>query len=199
LVGRTLRTLRDDARKVMFLQTTDGVAILGYAGLGATAKGTEPADWMSAVLRGLNLPLEQSLSVLANAMKAQFPRHMARLPSGMTHNVAIPAIVGEEVRLYAILPPDGKGLSYRPTRVVGRTPTRTPRLGVEGSGLRYLLRDRKWIRPLLRVVKAFDRDQISAYTVADHLAKLNYEVHLKDKTVGPNCIIACRHREPNAQ
>lgn len=45
---------RDDARKVMFLDTTDGVAILGYAGLGTTALGTEPADWMSAVLRGRN-------------------------------------------------------------------------------------------------------------------------------------------------
>ena len=45
------RSPKDDARKVMFLETTDGVAILGYAGLGATARGTEPADWMSAVLR----------------------------------------------------------------------------------------------------------------------------------------------------
>lgn len=45
---------KDDARKVMFLESTDGAAILGYAGLGATARGTEPADWMSAVLRGRN-------------------------------------------------------------------------------------------------------------------------------------------------
>jgi hypothetical protein len=49
----------------MFLETTDDVAILGYAGLGATALGTKPADWMSAVLRGRNLPLEKSLEVLA--------------------------------------------------------------------------------------------------------------------------------------
>jgi len=35
---------REDARKVMLLEPTDGVAILGYAGLGATALGTEPAD-----------------------------------------------------------------------------------------------------------------------------------------------------------
>jgi len=51
------RPPKDDARKVMFLETTDAVAILGYAGLGATALGAEPADWMSAVLRGRNLPL----------------------------------------------------------------------------------------------------------------------------------------------
>ena len=36
---------RDNARKIMFLETKDGVAILGYAGLGATALGSEPSDW----------------------------------------------------------------------------------------------------------------------------------------------------------
>src|SRR5262245_31137533 len=68
------RPPKDNARKVMFLETNDGMAILGYAGLGATARGTEPADWMSAVLRGRNLPLEQPLRILADALKAQFPR-----------------------------------------------------------------------------------------------------------------------------
>ena len=84
------RRPKDDARKVMFLVTTDGEAILGYAGLGATARGTEPADWMSAVLRGRNLPLEQSLGILANALKAQFPRHMGNVPA---HIVVISAFV----------------------------------------------------------------------------------------------------------
>ena len=73
------RSPKEDGRKVMFLETTDGVAILGYAGLGATALGTEPADWMSAVLRGRNLPLEQSLGVLAEAIKKQLPRHLVRI------------------------------------------------------------------------------------------------------------------------
>ena len=59
---------KDDARKVMFLESPDGVALVGYAGLGSTAMGTEPADWMSAVLRGRNFPLEKSLHVLARAI-----------------------------------------------------------------------------------------------------------------------------------
>ncbi len=42
----------------MLLDTTDGTAVLAYAGLGATAAGTEPSDWMSATLNGLNLPME---------------------------------------------------------------------------------------------------------------------------------------------
>lgn len=70
------RPAKEDGRKVMFLETTDGVAILGYAGLGATALGTEPADWISAVLRSRNLPLEQSLGKLAEAIKKQLPRHL---------------------------------------------------------------------------------------------------------------------------
>lgn len=64
---------KDDARKVMIPETTDAVAILGYAGLGATALGTEPADWMSNVLRGQNLPLEQSLYDKLNADLATLP------------------------------------------------------------------------------------------------------------------------------
>jgi len=75
--------IKDDARKLMFLETDDGVAILGYAGLGATALGTEPADWMSAVLRGRRLSVEASLSVLAEAVKRQLPRHLQRLPRGV--------------------------------------------------------------------------------------------------------------------
>ncbi len=50
---------RDDATKILTLEATDGVALIGYAGLGATAQGTEPANWMSAVLRGRNLTIEQ--------------------------------------------------------------------------------------------------------------------------------------------
>ena len=60
---------RDGARKIMMLDTADGVAILGYAGLGMTAAGTEPSDWMVRVLRGRTLSLEQSLSVLAQRFR----------------------------------------------------------------------------------------------------------------------------------
>jgi hypothetical protein len=137
------RPLRDDARKVMLLHTTDGVAILGYAGLGATALGTEPADWMSAVLRGRNLPLEQSLGTLADAMKRQFPRHMIRIPGdrGAAHSVFVPAFVGGEPRLYTIdlvFAPDRKTYAFRYTRHLVSKPAlvapRTPRMGLTGSG-----------------------------------------------------------------
>jgi hypothetical protein len=184
----------------MFLETSDGVAILGYAGLGATARGTEPADWMSAVLRGRNLPLEQSLAVLTEALKREFPRHMVGMPGQAVHNVMVPAFLGEEPRLYEIdlvLEPDGKKYFRYTRHVVNslKATPRTPRLGLAGSGAPYLTKSKKWVRSLLRMVKASDRRQVQPLAVADHLASLNHEVHLADKTVGPRCVVAWRHRK----
>lgn len=200
------RAPKDDARKVMFLETTDGTAIIGYAGLGATAHGTEPADWMSAVLRGRNLPLEQSLGVLADAMKRQLPQHMAQMPTPgeTTHNTLITAFVGSEVRyytIYLVFAPDRKSYQFRYTRHVAnnRTSTsdRAPRFGAGGTGGIYLARDRRWMRPLLRLVRAYDRGQVPPHLVADHLARLNSDVYLgvSDKSVGPRCIVAWRNKK----
>lgn len=192
---------KDDARKLMFLETVDGVAILGYAGLGATALGTEPADWMSNVLRGRNLPLEQSLMVLADAMRKQFPRHMARMPGpgAPAHAVVATAFLNGEVRVYAIelvFAPDRKDFSFRCTRPVPPGPVaRTPQLAFAGSGARHLAQDRQRIRSLLRLVRAYDRDKVSSTAVADYLATLNLEVHKKDGTVGPRCIVAWRNKK----
>lgn len=200
------RAPKDDARKVMFLETKDGVSILGYAGLGATAIGTEPADWMSAVLRGRNLPLEQSLGVLADAMKKEFPRHMLQMPGkgGPAHNILVTAFLVNEVRLYTIdleFAPDRRNYQFRYTRhVSGDSPThmaRTPRIGLGGSGALHLMRDKRWIRPLLRLISAYDCGRVSSHAVSDHLASLNNEVHIgtKDNTVGPRCIVAWRNRK----
>lgn len=200
------RAPKDDGHKVMFLETADGVAILGYAGLGATAKGTEPADWMSAALRGRNLSLEQSLGVLSRATREQFPQHMVRMPANSTaaHHVIVPAFLDGEPRLYTIdlvFAPDRKSYQFRYTRhVASRSPgiaPRTPRLGLGGSGAFCLTQDRKWMRELLRVVRANERGQVSPDTVADFLANLNNDVHLTvpDKSVGPRCIVAWRYRK----
>lgn len=200
------RSPRDDARKVLFLQTNDGVAFLGYAGLGATALGTEPTDWMSAVLRGRNVPQEQSLSILAEALKKQFPRHMLKMPGndGPVHNVVVTAFLGTDVRLYSIdlfFTPDRMKYSFRFTRhVTSISPNGwTPRLGIAGSGSIVLMHEKRWIRPLLRLSKAYDHGRISAYALADHLAKLNNDVHMQCDTVGPRCIVAWRNIKGGSQ
>ena len=194
------RPPKDDGRKVMFLETTDGVAILGYAGLGATARGTEPADWMGAVLRGRNLPLEQSLGVLADAMQRQFPRHMVRMAGrgGVAHNVIVPAFLGKEPRLYSIdlvFAADRKSYKFRYTRHVNPGGSSTPQLGIGGSGALHLMRNNKWMRNLLRVVRSNERGNASTNAVADYLATLNNGVAMVDKSVGPRCIVAWRFRK----
>jgi hypothetical protein len=208
LVDRRLsyktRPPKDDARKFVFLETTDGVAFLAYAGLGATARGTEPADWMTAVLGGRNLPLEQALALLADAMRRELPPHMLKIPGdgGPVHSIFAPAFVDEDPRLYTIdlaFAPNRKSYQFRYTQHVNDLKLfKTPRVAVGGSGQAYLFREKKkWLRPLLRMVRAHDRGQLSALAVADHLAKLNNEVHLgtPDQSVGPRCIVAWRHRK----
>jgi len=202
------RPSKEDARKVMFLETTDGVAILGYAGLGATAQGTEPADWMSAVLRGRNLTLEQSLQVLADAMQRELPRHLIGMPGDgpSAHHVIVPAFLGKEPRLYTIdlvLAPDRRSYRFRYTRHVYKPQeavSSTPWIAMGGSGVPYLLQVKTWKRSLLQVVRANDRGVVSARGVANRLAKLNNDVHLaatdkSDNSVGPHCIVAWRFRK----
>lgn len=195
---------QDDGRKVMFLHTTDGVGILGYAGLGATALGTETADWMNAVLRCRSLPLDQSLQVLAAAIQRQIPPHLAPITGngGIEHHVLITAFRGNEFRLYSIHPvirPDRKAYRFQHTHYImePRAGVRVPaRLGICGDGARQLARNQTWKRPLLHIVRAYDRGAVSERAVADHLARLNYEVHLAnpDGLVGPRCIVGWRSR-----
>jgi hypothetical protein len=200
------RVVREDARKIMTLETRDGVALLAYAGLGATPRGTEPADWMSGVLRGRNLLMEESLGVLARAMKEQLPRHMVRMrgPGGPAHNLLIPAFVSGELRLYSIdlvFMPDRRKYFFRYTRhiidrTIGTKKPQAKRVAISGSGgLHLLKRDPRWARDLDRLTRASDQRKVSQQTVADHLAALNLSVHRVDRLVGPKCIVVWRNRQ----
>ena len=144
-----VRPPKEDGCKVMVLETTDGVAILGYAGLGATALGpTEPADWMSRVLRGRNLPLEHSLEVLVEAMKKQLPRHIAQI-NPPAHSVVVSAFLGKELRLYTIdlaIAADHK-CYFRYTRHVINQPPAPPRgyrVAMGGTGACHMKDKAKW-------------------------------------------------------
>jgi len=193
---------KDDARKIMLLDCSDGKAIIGYAGLGATTLGTEPSDWISNVLRGRNLPLEQCLVILGEAMKKQFPEHMAKMhgPSDPSHIFLISAMLKDKMLHYSIdlaFAPSKKDNSVRlncycDKSLMKKNIFRTPRILKTGSGAIYLDKCKTWYRPLINIVKAYDRGKVSSLAVADHLANINYKVHLgiKDKSVGPKCIVA---------
>jgi hypothetical protein len=198
----------DDAVKVMNLETTGGVGLLAYAGLGATSQGTQPSEWMSAVLRGRGgLTFEQALGVLSAAANKELPKHLARMPVG-AHFIIIPAFVrGVGARLYSIdnLVDRKTGrhwyryTSHQRTAEPGSRPSGRVALG--GSGGIYLARkDKAWARDLLSLVNAHDRGRVSDQVIADRLARLNYEAHqeVRGGTVGPRCIVVWRRR-PDAQ
>src|SRR4051812_4880848 len=64
----------------MALGAQDGSAFIGYAGLGITARGTEPADWMVNCLLDVNAPLEECLDVIADCANRELPRNLVTLP-----------------------------------------------------------------------------------------------------------------------
>ena len=190
------RTLTDNACKLLLLDTTDGVALLGYAGLGSTALGTEPCDWMARVLRGLNLPLEQSLRVLAGAVRTKIPGHLGPIPA---HHVVVPAFLNGDPKIYSIdivRPPGHANYFFRFTRHVSTRWHLPPRaVGIVGSGAVHLSRDRKWVRTFLKILAAHDAGRIAPQAVASYLARVNYQVSTRDKSVGPRCIVAWRFKK----
>ena len=196
-LSRKGRKPNDNARKIMTLETTDGNAIIGYAGLGATALDTEPADWMCAVLRGRNLPLEKSILTLAAAVKREFPKHILKMPPALAdHWFLVTALLDGKPAVYTIdfeLSPDRKRFRVNINKHV-RTPRGAPRFVLGGSGGPLLLKEPTWRREVLRLIRAHDQNRISPRLVADYLAALNYRMHLKDGSIGPDCIVAWHRR-----
>jgi hypothetical protein len=198
-LSRKGRPPKDDARKIVLLETTDGNAIIGYAGLGATARGTEPSDWMGRVLRGRNWPMEQALIALAAAMQDHLPKHLRQtaVRDIAAHSAIIPAFVGGKPGLYVIdmlVSGSGKTLGFNTQRLNGRSGIEwPPRIAVTGSGGMRLPPQNRWLRQLLRLLNAHDKGRIRAEVVADALARLSFEVHKRDSYTGPNCIVAWRH------
>jgi hypothetical protein len=195
----------DTGRKALLVYAKDGPAMLGYAGLGRTAGGKQPADWMADVIGNRVLTLEQALAVVYEAMRRQLPRHM-KMGRIDHHVVLAPALVDDEARLYSIeMMRTFQGrLFHRAQKFISK---RRPgsagtdlRFAVAGTGGEYLLRKpTEWQRTLLRLMDAFDRQAIRATAVADYLAQLNqktYQALLGEgrPTVGPRCLVTWRSR-----
>jgi hypothetical protein len=204
--GRGRRPI-DDAVKVMTLETTDGVGLLAYAGLGATPRRTQPSEWMSAVLRGrMGLTFEQALGVLSTAATKELPRYLASMPGG-AHSIVVPAFVrGIGRRVYSIdnvVDAKTRQHWYRYTshQCTALPTSPSPRIVMAGTGGLYLARNGEgWQRALRHLVNAHDRGKVSDHSIADQLARLNYEAHRKvgGGTVGPKCIVMWRRR-PDAR
>lgn len=205
-----VKEMKNDARKIMFLQTKDGVAILGYAGLGAVIRGkelTEPSDWMSRALRGRNLLMEESVNELARAASEQLPQYLSKMPIGYlrAHHISIISFVNEKMARYSINltpAPNRKDYYFSVENHGAKMPTTSNTVGpfsLAGSGGLFLKNNMSMLQNLPPLIRDHDNKRLPAVKVAEHFANLNHEVHRgyerhldgENKSVGPNCIVAC--------
>jgi hypothetical protein len=215
------RPAKEDAVKVVSLETVDGIGVLAYAGLGATPRGTQPSEWMSTVLRGRGrMTFEQTLGGLATVAAKELPRHLAAIPnpSQRSHVIIAPAFInGVGSRLFTIdYGIDTKTGKYRHSymsHVRSVEPgSQSLRIAAAGSGISHTTKKNSdWLRALRSLVRDHDRGKVSDKVIADQLAALNFEVHEKltkkgDSTVGPRSIViwhrrrdARRDRPPGGQ
>jgi hypothetical protein len=193
----------EDAQKVLLLRRPDGAAILGYAGLGLTAHGTEPSIWMQKVLHKRDVPLDESLDILANAMERELSPHLRELP-GAAHTVIVPAFYGDDngsvARLYTIdllpCPKHGQGHFVVRRHTMGTRGATIPvtTIGSGGATLLKLMEEPRRRSSLRRLVEASASNRITPQVVSDYLASLNDEVHKANPSVGPRCIVVWRNR-----
>jgi hypothetical protein len=203
------RPPKDDAVKVVSLETDDGIGVLAYAGLGATPGGTQPSEWMNAVLRGRGgATFERTLGALADVAAKELPRHLAAIsePSYRSHVIIAPAFVkGVGSRLYTIDyvidPKTGEHRGSYRSHVRGDVPgLQSVRIAGAGSGAGYTSKKgQAWHRALRSLARDYDLGKVSNEAIADWLAALNHEVYEElakrgDESVGPRSIVVWRRR-----
>jgi len=185
--------VKDDAIKVMWLDTEDGQAILAYTGLGATGSGTELSKWMSNVLRGRNLSLESSIAALGDAMERGLPPHLdASVPH---HHLAVASVINKSAFLSSV-DLNWNGAFYKAT--VGKREKRSldgpPLIKPKGSGVRHITSTQR--TAISKLVRAHDKGKATDLEVMQALAHVNEAVAKVEPTVSAACIVTSRHK-PN--
>jgi hypothetical protein len=193
----------DNGVKVMVLETVDGIALLGYAGLGATARRTQPSQWMSGVLRGRNLPMEESLGRLAYVATQELPPHIRQLEV-KAHFIVAPAYLRDVGwRMFAIDNVIERGSHrYRfATLRRGNIPTAPcPQFAFAGSGGLHVEKTfDDWKDELDALMDAHDQGRVPDLVVADWFAKLNETASRQlesrgDTTVSSRSLVVWRRR-----
>lgn len=197
------RVVTEEAIKVVDLGTSNGRVLIGYAGIGATAKGTQPSDWIVALLRGARPDLAQALSHLARAAERQLPPHLKMMRGGSSHVMLIAGFEEAAPKVFAIAQGTAAdrtpfALRYEqvfgPPRANGKHPT--PRIASTGTGTPALWANKKaWMRKILRLISRHESGDVSSEMVATELAGMNFYAHERtDGTVGPNCLVVWRYR-----
>jgi hypothetical protein len=179
----------DQARKTLIIQTFDGGGLIGYAGLGATAAGTEPVDWMNNALRQQNCSVEASLQILTRAAATELPRHLGGDLS--TQGIIAAVFIDGKSRLFLIEAHHPAELAKPPFRAGWMN---RHRMTFGGAGGQFLDKHRSLQREIWRWVRRGDGGRLSLPAVADQLAKINHAVSQSVHTVGANSIITWHRR-----
>lgn len=179
--GRTV----DDAVKVFNYDATDGSAIFGYAGLGQTAGGTEPSEWMLRCLRNLAMPVETAVYMIYEAMAKRLAPHLKGIAwsnSEAEHCVLVLAIVNRKPRQYFLSVKRRVDGTVEPTyRRLHYDKLRTPPvlMFAGGSGAHMVSR-----REALKVARAHADGRVSDLALARYFASVIARVHLEVASVG---------------
>ena len=167
----------DRGVKVATVRAVDGLALLGYAGLGETANGTQPSAWMRNLLNGRKLTVEGCIAEVAIGIEHQFRQHMLDLGD---HLVVVSAVVDDQPRMYGIHLRD-KGVGYAPLRQAqlaesGISQDAAPRAIYTGSGGAWFGRRKNkavWLREVYSRARDHDAGWVSGAAVAAVLACLD--------------------------
>lgn len=98
-----------DARKIVGIDSTDGLALVSYAGLGMIS-GLDPSDWVTSVCQGVQTDLRGYMMCLAEAMKEVDPVERSAAPGHLF--VAAGVVDGQPV-LYSLVAGSAGRLSLR--------------------------------------------------------------------------------------
>lgn len=191
-----------DATKIVILEALDGFGVMGYCGLGATAKGNEVSEWMGRVLFKHSVGIEEALEILARAIKIHVPKHLATTAPGRAtqHQVVLAGFVNDEPCSYELglfLDSAGKIKDFKRERKM-RADTNVPRpemFDLIGSGSGVADKFDDW-RPIVKsLAKRVGAGEVPAERVADVLAEINFRTSRSVGSVGEDAIVVWRDKQ----
>jgi hypothetical protein len=188
---------RTDAIKLAEFQGDDGVAVIAYAGLGETAAGMQPSQWITNVLRGYKpIAIEQGLTVLAEATFKNLAPNLLDLPqkTGRSHAFLIAAHINKKPQLFTIeveLNAEGSLVHTRHTRWLNSRGV-PHRIAIAGSGAAFLLKESRLLRNVLTAIRAADAGKASHQEVSELFEAVNARVAANVNSVSAACIVLWR-------
>lgn len=188
----------DDAIKVFELVATDGVMLVSYAGLGITVGGMQPSEWLSNSLRNLEVTINQALGLIADNVEKYFAPQMRTVAwSSPFHWFHIVTRVGDQTSAYYIAlarhPATGQIHIEKKVALVDLRRKRGPKKHIQVFGTTLS----KWeFRALCRALSERAGGRLSPSATAKQLGAVNFEVfsRLKEKTVGPRCVVVFKDK-----